>query len=146
MNIIQSSTVSSIKANEIYLSNQSASGNATITAASGASILIKNNRPQFSNKSSNYSININESCGVWINSAAITYSLPVNAPSGTAALFIRTGDTVTINPTVNGRIWNSGSFLPFGTTRILSSSGCKYGLINNGANGWLPILEEGIII
>ncbi len=150
MNIIQQATLSSIKSNEITLADKSGSGNMVINSASGCTILFNGDRRQLSNTTVNYSIPIHQSCGIWTNtsSANIQYILPALAPSGTAALIIRTGGLVNISPGPSARIWcsASGFFRNTGHGITLASSGSKCGLVSDGNNRWYPIIENGTIL
>lgn len=147
MNIIQQTQLSSFKTDTITIADSSATGNAQLSAASGACILMYGYRSPIQYRAANYTIDIAESCTYWINSgaAAITFFLPVNAPSGCAAIFVRMNGQINVNPQ-SGRIWASGNFKPSNQSVFLTASGSKYGVISNGANGWFPIIEKGTII
>lgn len=147
MNIIQQAQLSSFKTNTITIANDTGSGNAELAAASGTCILMYGYRSPIQYRGSNYTINVAESCTYWINNsaAAITFFLPVNAPSGCAAMFVRMNGQINVNPQ-SGRIWASGLFKPANQSVFLTASGSKYGVISNGNNGWFPIIEKGTII
>lgn len=143
MNIIQQATISSFKTDELILSDRSGSGNMVLAAASGQSILLLGNTNRLATQTVNYNINISESCAIWLNGTnPVQYTLPNNAPSGMAALFVRTGGQLSISPNT-GRFWHStsGLFQATGATVILATSGAKYGVVCDGNNGWIPILE-----
>lgn len=150
MNIIQQSNISAIKTNTLYISNHAGTGNAVIAAASGASILLSGDTRKLNTISTNYQINNEESLGIWLNNSAATiqFTLPENAPSGLAALFIRAGGQINVSPGPAGRIWSSASglFIPTGQAVFLVASGSKYGVVSNGNNGWIPIMERGTIL
>ena len=121
----------------------------SVSAPSGASILMYGNKTPLQLVTNNYNIGIEQSCAVWINRSAATiqFTLPVNAPSGMAALFVRAGGQINVNPGL-GRIWNSpsGLFKNVGESVFLTASGSKYAVASNGQNGWIPIMEKGTIL
>lgn len=149
MNIIQQTQISSIKTNRLTIASDTGSGNAQWAAASGTCILTYGYRSPLQYRGNNYVIDIAESCTYWINNsaAAITFFLPVNAPTGCAAMFIRMNGQINVNPQ-GGRIWssNSGLFRPANQSVFLTASGSKYGVVSNGNNGWYPIVEKGTIL
>lgn len=133
---------------EMTVSDKTGIGNAILTSASGASVLMNGARYMLSSGTANYTISQHESSRTWVNtgSGPITFTLPSNSASGTAAMFVRTGGSLGVNP-ASAQIWHStsGLFRPAGRVVYLNSSGAMFGVISDGNNRWYPIIEKGTI-
>lgn len=147
-NKLHISDTSSISVTTLVLSDEAGTGPCTIQPPSGVSIQMLGLRQGYSNKTTNYTIQLEESNYVWTNTggSALTFTLPSGAQEGFNAWFVRTGGEVSVYPDTVGQIWHSSSgvFRDAGTSVVLGS-GSKIRLICDGSNGWYPTLEEGTI-
>lgn len=148
--IIHKSETSEIQVSNLIITDKNGTGPAIISAPSGTAYQFRGNRVAIENNTSSFTVTQEKSGYVWTNSGAsvaISGILPSGALEGTTALFVRTGSDLWANPGSYGRILSatSGDFRPFGQAVKLASSGCRLGLISDGNNGWIPLIEQGTI-
>lgn len=148
--IIHKSETSELQVSNLIITDKSGTGPSIVSAPSGTAYQFRGNRVAIQNNTSSFSITQEKSGYVWTNTgaaAAISGVLPSGALEGTTALFIRTGSALWANPGSYGRILSatSGHFRPYGQAVKLASSGCRLGLVSDGNNGWIPLLEQGTI-
>lgn len=148
--ILFQSATGVLRQNTLILADKAGTGGTTISpAGSGASILFNGHRFTFVLESSNRTIDVSESCQLWVgtNAGGQAFTLPSGAPDGTTAIFMRAGGPLFVNPTNVGSIWHStsGIFRPLGQSVQLTASGAMFGVISNGYDQWYPMLEKRTI-
>jgi hypothetical protein len=147
--LIQATDASNINVTTLTLSDKTGTGNMIVQPPAGASYQFRGMRLMTENRTSDYEIARDKSGYIWTNNggAAMTCTLPANAPQGFAAYIVRTGGAMTITPGASEKIelGDNTNVKPNGSSVVLSTSGAILGLVKDDGTRWTRFISFGTV-